>query len=63
MLTLLAAGFRNDANIDIWAGLIYAHLAENGSRPALRQREVTGRTMGELVIPDRTSADDGHTIA
>lgn len=35
-----------------WAGLIYAHLAANGSRPALHQREVTGRTMSELVIPE-----------
>ena len=51
MLTLLAAGSRYDANVDIWAGLIYAHLAANRSRPALRQREVTGHTMSELAIP------------
>jgi len=51
MLTLLAAGSRYDANVDIWAGLIYAHLAANHSRPALRQREVTGHTMSELAIP------------
>ena len=51
MLTLLAAGSRYDANVDIWAGLIYTHLAANGSRPALRQREVAGHTMSELATP------------
>ena len=50
MLTLLAAGSRYHANVDIWAGLIYAHLAANRSRPALRQREVTGHPMSELAI-------------
>jgi hypothetical protein len=55
MLTLLAAGSRNDANVDIWAGLIYAHLAANGSRPALRQRGVAGHTMSELASPQPKS--------
>jgi hypothetical protein len=45
MLDLLAAGLRNDANIDQWADLIYTHLADNHRRPARRQREVAGLRM------------------
>jgi hypothetical protein len=62
MLTLLAAGFRNDANIDIWADLIYTHLAANGSRPALRQRSVVGATMNWPAQPSPKPAPAGsHT--
>ena len=45
MLNLLAAGLRNDANVDHWADLIYAHLEANARRPARRQRAIAGLTM------------------